>query len=300
MGGFCRTTRKLLHRLWLWSIGRKGAPVYIGLVLGFLISDFRQDAPFTCEQKIYSDNPHLNTGKSDSSAFVLPLPKLLGGVDYEPAVLIDNRKIPPSVQKAAHPVRPRYYASELGIHDTLYVAVASATVHTLHTLAVALNNTAAQYLQKISFFVNSQSSDLPLQYQNNSMTIIRAADAREPVHPLLIIKFLIEHHMDHYDWFFLTPDSVFVRGNEIEEFVKKKLSVGGVEYMGALLEGSNGGFCDFSAGILLSQGLMRLISKSMHACLELLDLEVISVAIGTCVQKASGVRCSETSSVRWS
>ena len=185
------------------------------------------------------------------------------------------------------------------MHETLFVAIASSAA-TLPALGVAVNRTTAHYLPRLSFFINSVPDDVWSQFQNFSMNIVRASapDHGDRIHPMLMLRFIVENHMDFFDWFFLAPDSTYVRGRELMDFVKK-ISVGRAVYLGVPVGESDAGYCDFAAGILVSQGVMRGIALNLPWCMEHAVAGDFSASIGICVAHVFGIRCGQSAEVKF-
>ncbi|OWA52578.1 Chondroitin sulfate synthase 2 [Hypsibius exemplaris] len=292
---FLRPIWSCTRRGRMWASSRKGAPQLIGMLLGVIIAHHLRPAR-SCRSEILGAVPDRSRNGIPASDGLdkLPLPAAvnLGNEDFEPNVILDGQqKIPPDVQKAQKPVRPRYYDSELGMHETLFVAVASGAT-TLPTLGVAFNLTTAHYLPRLSFFINAVQPDVWARFQNLTMNIVRSSETGDKIHPMLILRFLVENHMETFDWFFIAPDSTYIRGKELLEFVKK-ISVGKVIYLGVPSAKTETGYCDFSAGILISQAMLMGIAENLPWCMENARLKDFTESIGKCIVHIFGLRCGQ-------
>ncbi|XP_055329224.1 chondroitin sulfate glucuronyltransferase-like [Paramacrobiotus metropolitanus] len=269
-----------LRRLW-----QRHPEILVGFCLGITCGIYH------CMDNLTTGSPvpcHTPTNGKESG-----LPKALHSVDddYDPVILYSEMKSSPEVQPAYIPARPRYYSSELGIHEPLFVAI-SSSVSTLSSLGIALNQTSAAYLPRLSFFINTASEPQLQSYQNLSMHVVQISDAGVRVKPLSIVQFLINNqYIDNYDWFFIVPDSTYIRAKKLMEYVRKT-SAGHDNYIGEMAKKDSPSFCLFESGVLLSQSVMKRISETLPSCMEDADSDP-TAAVGKCVEKATNLHCND-------
>lgn len=73
--------------------------------------------------------------------------------DFEPHLNLVNK--PMTAKKTVkNIIRPRYYSSELGIREKLFVGVLTHQ-HRINSLATAFNRTTAHHVNRIKYFINA-------------------------------------------------------------------------------------------------------------------------------------------------
>ena len=110
---------------------------------------------------------------------------------------------------AAKVVRPRYIADELGIREKVLVAVLTEANH-LNTFGVFINQTLMDYVNRLLFFINDETQNIP-----KGMQVIGIRDRRTLLKPFYILKYLAEKMIKLYDWFLLVPDNTYIRGFKV-------------------------------------------------------------------------------------
>lgn len=133
----------------------------------------------------------------------------------------------PSAARALQ--RPRYYTTELGIRDKLFVAVLAGVDALMPTgRAAALNASAASALAPgtIKFFAAADA--LAAERMPN---VVGFTDTREMLKPFHVLKYVADNHLEEYDYFFLLGDSSFLNVRRLVELVRG-LSVSEEVYMG--------------------------------------------------------------------
>lgn len=107
-------------------------------------------------------------------------------------------------------LRPRYYSSELGIREKIFIGVMTSQEN-INSFATAFNRTTAHLVNKIKFFINADSVKTNYQLKN----IVGFTDTRESRRPFHVIKYIADNYLDDYDYFLLVPDNVYVDARKL-------------------------------------------------------------------------------------
>lgn len=107
-------------------------------------------------------------------------------------------------------LRPRYYSSELGIREKIFIGVMTSQEN-INTFATAFNRTTAHLVNKIKFFINADSVKANYQLKN----IVGFTDTRESRRPFHVIKYIADNYLDDFDYFLLVPDNVYVDARKL-------------------------------------------------------------------------------------
>lgn len=215
----------------------------MGLCLGVALS--LMVAPFIEDQcaSLYAQSAVKNNGYDDAEKD-----------DYEPVI----KTIPTTKEdsdgrqeqsgKQTRIVRPRYLSTELGIKEKLFISVLT-DARSIETRGVAVNKTMNHLVQKLTFFMNGHASALP-----QGLPIVSFSNNRSHMVPFHAIKYIADHYLNAYDWFYFFTDSTYVRGDSLTEFVQH-ISIAQNLMIGKPTETENDrvSTCDLEAGILLSQ-----------------------------------------------
>ena len=191
--------------------------------------------------------------------------------DFEPVI----KTIPPTKEdfdgrqeqggKQARIVRPRYLSTELGIKEKLFISVLT-DARSIETRGVAVNKTLNHLVQKVTFFMNGHASALP-----QGLPIVSFSNNRSHMVPFHTIKYIADHYLNAYDWFYFFADSTYVRGDSLTEFVQH-VSVAQNLMIGKPTDTENDRIstCDLGAGVLLSQVFLEA-SHVLYSDLLILD-----------------------------
>jgi len=147
--------------------------------------------------------------------------------------------------------RPRFASSELGIKEKILFVI-TTSVHSLNNRAVAVNKTMSPHPSKVLFFVTAKSQlfnvppHLPLVTFINERIIAKQTLLRA-------LHYVTERYGTVYDWFFFSPDTVYVNSAKIMHFLDH-ISVAGYNLIGKPVKSAYPGImtCDSNAGILMS------------------------------------------------
>uniref|UniRef100_A0A2M4ADF2 Hexosyltransferase n=1 Tax=Anopheles triannulatus TaxID=58253 RepID=A0A2M4ADF2_9DIPT len=223
------------------------------------------------------------------------------GSDFEPQLNLEQK---PMIAKKVvkNIVRPRYYYTELGIREKLFLGVLTATEN-IDSLATAINRTAAHLVNKIKFFIHAESMKSNFQLKN----IVGFTDTRENLRPFHMLKFLADNYLDEYDYFLLVTDTTYVNARTLRSqlehlsvtmdvYMGRPLAADGPEAGQATVDdlshggsstgdgGGGAGYCDLNAGIILSSGVIRKVRANLDWCVRNALANDHSHNIGKCVQ----------------
>lgn len=217
--------------------------------------------------------------------------------DFEPRLNLINK--PMAAKKLAkNIVRPRYYSSELGIREKLFLGVMT-TQSNINTMATAFNRTTAHLIDKIKFFINA-ADNVRTNFQLKN--IVGFTDARDHLKPFHVLKYIADNYLDDYDFFLLTTDATYVNVPKVLEKLNH-ISISFDVYIGQTRDTAemadsdermrmlniNRGYCDLEAGIVLSSGLIRKIRANLDWCVRNAATNFDSLNIGRCVKYSSKI-----------
>lgn len=165
---------------------------------------------------------------------------------------IKNRSVPsPSptkkttqTLKKTKPIRPRYYSTELGIREKLFVGVFTSE-DKVNSQALHVNKTLAHLVDKIKFFITAQYKT---KTKFDLAGLVGFTDTRTKYRPFQVFKYIGDNFAQDYDFYFLTNDYTYVNGYALRDLVKK-LSVGWDVYFGTTVQESS--FCNLGESKLL-------------------------------------------------
>lgn len=189
--------------------------------------------------------------------------------DFEPEI----KTLPPTKDdedekqeqrtKQSRIVRPRFLSTELGIKEKLFISVFT-DVQSIETRGVAVNKTMNHLVQKLTFFMNGRySGHLP------GLPIVSFTNNRSHMVPFHTIRYIADHYINSFDWFYFFPDSTYIRGERLMDFVQH-VSVAQNLMIGKPSNGWENDDtlpCDLDAGVLLSQNVVLLITKNLDWCI---------------------------------
>jgi hypothetical protein len=171
-----------------------------------------------------------------------------GGDEYEPRINLAGK--PKNARKTPVPLnRPRYYSTELGIREKLFVGVLSSQ-RDVSTRGVALNKTIAHLVDKVMFFIDSPGH----QKLNISMPggIVGFTDTRRTLKAFHMLKYITDNFLDEFDFYFLVRDATYIKAHELSAIVQR-ISVSEDVHAGSGRRGEHTAFC--SLGMFIKQNL---------------------------------------------
>lgn len=214
--------------------------------------------------------------------------------ELEPHINLVNK--PMAAKKVVkNIVRPRYYSSELGIREKLFVGVMTSQEN-IGSLATAFNKTAAHLVNKIKFFINA---DNVIKSNFVLKNIVGFTDTRENLRPFHVLKYIADNYLNDYDYFLLVTDQIYVDARRLIEQLYH-ISISFDVYMGRPIEPDeqhtdehisldDRDYCDLNSGIVLSSSVIRKIRTNLDWCVRNAVTSFHSLNIGKCVKFSSKI-----------
>lgn len=224
--------------------------------------------------------------------------------DFEPHLNLVNK--PMTAKKTAkNIIRPRYYSSELGIREKLFVGVLTHQ-HRINTLAAAFNRTTAHHVDRIKYFINAADN---VRTNFKLKNIVGFTDARDHLKPFHILKYIADNYLDDYDFFLLATDTTYVNARRLltslnhisisfDVYIGRKRDANGDDIVDSdersRMMDIERDYCDLTAGIILSSSLVRKIRSNLDWCVRNAATNSDSLNIGRCIKYSSKISgCQE-------
>jgi len=173
--------------------------------------------------------------------------------DYEPRLNLAGK--PLKAKKDPQPfTRPRYFSTELGTREKLFVGVIS-TQSTIKTRGVAVNKTVCHLVDKLMFFIDAPG---PHKLNISMPGIVGFTDSRKNLKPFHVLKYIGDNFLDDFDFYFVTSDSSYIHAYELNKLVQG-ISVRELVHAGGAKEENK--FC--SLGTLNSYFQYRTVSLTL-------------------------------------
>ncbi|KAM9851051.1 chondroitin sulfate synthase 2 [Aulostomus maculatus] len=247
----------------LLSALRSVGPVIIGISLGFTLSllsvNWAEEACYLEGVTMAQDGP-LNGARRPSS--ISTTNDLESQEEFEPRI-VPYKQVQQSNATAKKVVRARYISTELDMRERLFVGVLTSK-DTINTLAVAVNRTISHHLDTVVFFTGTHQRKVP-----NGMFVVSHGDERLVWNMFQTIKYILDHYVSEYDWFYFVQDDAYTEADRIKELVGH-LSVDRELYMGRPQEfiggGMEGRYCCGGFGYLLSRTLLLRLQPFLENC----------------------------------
>lgn len=275
---------------------RKNRDFYIAFLIGLLVTLYWPSSDPNDHQQQYYDSSNPSASPDDRCA---------GGPikspadddaahhesDFEPQLNLAQKPMSAKKEQKSF-IRPRYYSSELGIREKLFVGCLSEQDH-IDTLATAFNGTSAHLVNKIKFFINADNVKSSFKLKN----IVGFTDTRENLRPFHVLKYIADNYLADYDYFLLVPDTTYLDSRAVRAKVSH-LSISFDIYLGTPIGGealddlageSRSGYCDLDAGIIFSSSVIRKIRANLDWCVREAKSETHSENIGRCVKYATKI-----------
>lgn len=204
--------------------------------------------------------------------------------DFEPRLNLFNK--PMTAKKLVkNIIRPRYYSSELGIREKLFVGVMTSQEN-IDSLATAFNKTTAHLVNKIKYFINADNVKSNFKLKN----IVGFTDTRENLRPFHVLKYIVDNYVNDFDYFLLTTDEIYVDARRLIEQLNH-ISISFDVYMGKKVDIEPGTeslfqekeYCDISSAIILSSSVIRKIRANLDWCVRNAITNFHSLNIGKCI-----------------
>ncbi|KGL77720.1 Chondroitin sulfate synthase 2, partial [Tinamus guttatus] len=186
--------------------------------------------------------------------------------------------------------RTRYISTELGMRQRLFVGVLTSK-SSLNTLAVAVNRTLAHRLERLVYFTGTRGRKVP-----HGMTVVTHSDERPIWNMYQTIKYLLDHYVSDFDWFFLVQDDTYTEAHRISRLVAH-LSIDTHLYLGRPEEfiggDTEGRYCYGGFGYLLSRSLLLRLQPHLESCRN----DILSARpdewLGRCIIDYTAINCAE-------
>ncbi|XP_059474527.1 chondroitin sulfate synthase 2 [Neocloeon triangulifer] len=268
---------------------RQNAVFFVGLCAGIslclFLTPILEEAPCPSpanKQQLGASNLHFSQGRSLRSQQVVQG----NSEDFEPRINLAGKpkkalKVPQNI------VRPRYYSSELGLRQKLFVGVMTTT-SSINTRGVAINKTMAHLVDKVMFFNNGVNPP-----RINLTGIIGFSDSRKILKPFHVLKYIADNYLDKFDYFFLVKDESYVRAFNLTEAVKR-ISVSEDVHIGGFMPDKETAFCSLDGGILLSNSVMQKVVEGLDWCVRNAFSDNDDDNIGRCIVHSSGQPCASS------
>ncbi|KAL4608985.1 chondroitin sulfate synthase 2-like [Arapaima gigas] len=278
----------------LLSLLRPVGPVVVGISLGFtlsLLSVTWVEDP--CEPDGLGPGSGLVTGAGlgIGNAKGARKPSSISSVDteedFEPRI-VPYKAGTESQGQAKKVFRAKYISTELGIRERLFVGVLTSKT-TIDTLGVAMNRTIGHHLDTVAFFTGTRNRKVP-----HGMFVVAHGDERLIWNMLQTVKYVLEHYVAEYDWFYFIQDNAYMEADRIKALVGH-LSMSLELYMGRpeqFIGGTRQGrYCNGGFGYLLSRPLLLRLQPFLETCRN----DILSTRpdewLGRCIADSVGASC---------
>lgn len=248
------------------SVLRPIGPVVIGISLGFTLSLLSVN---WVEESCFLDgkaNDDITLAQDGQLKGARKPNSIATGSDAESEEDFEPRIVPyKQVQQSAPKklFRAKYISTELGMRDRLFVGVLTSK-NTINTLGVALNRTISHHLDTVVFFTGMRNRKVP-----HGMFVVTHGDERLIWNMFQTIKYILEHYINEYDWFYFVQDDTYMEADRIKALVghlsmEWELYMGRPEeFIGGEMEGK---YCYGGCGFLLSRTLLLRLQPFLENC----------------------------------
>ncbi|XP_078097722.1 chondroitin sulfate synthase 1 [Mustelus asterias] len=182
----------------------------------------------------------------------------------------------------------------------LYVGVMSAQKY-LRSRALAAQRTWARHIPGRVEFFSSEGSDLSLPLP---LVALPGVDDSYPPQKksFLMLKYMAERHLQHFEWFVRADDDTYIRGERLERFLRGlnssqplylgQTGLGTPAELGKLALEPGDNFCMGGPGVILSRELLRRVLPHIGQCLREMYTTHEDLEVGRCVRRFTGVQCA--------
>ncbi|XP_028249906.1 chondroitin sulfate synthase 2 [Parambassis ranga] len=248
------------------SVLRSVGPVVIGISLGFTLSLLSVN---WTEEACYADGTEVEdvTVGQDGLLKGARKPNSISTVndveseeDFEPRI-VPYKQVQQSAPKKVF--RAKYISTELGMRERLFVGVLTSK-NTINTLGVAVNRTISHHLDTVVFFTGSRNRKVP-----HGMFVVSHGDERLIWNMFQTIRYILDHYINEYDWFYFVQDDAYTEADRIRTLVEhlsmdRELYMGSPEeFIGGEMEGK---YCYGGFGYILSRSLLLRLQPFLENC----------------------------------
>ncbi|XP_051997113.1 chondroitin sulfate synthase 2-like [Xyrauchen texanus] len=282
----------------LMSLIRPTGPIIVGISLGFTLSllsgtwvskSCDSDGMGSADEMLMAQPGSLKGARKPSSIFSGTTDNGNIEEDFKPRIVPYKKPVQQGPPKTIF--RAKYASTELGIREHLFVSVFTSKT-TLNTLAVAINRTLNHHMDgRLIFFTGTRNRKLP-----HGMFVVAHGDERPVPNMFHSVRYLLEHHIAEYDWFYLVQDFTYTQPDRLKTLVSH-LSMDLKLYMGhpgEFIGGeTQGRYCHGGPGFLLSRALLLKLQPVLEQC----RTDIVSVRpdewLGRCIIDYTGLSCVE-------
>lgn len=137
-------------------------------------------------------------------------------------------------EKKSKLIRPRYYSTELGIREKLFIGIFTSE-DKINAQAIHINKTIGHLVDRIKFFITAQYK---LKTKFNLTGLVGFTDPREKYRPFQVVKYVGDNFGQDYDYYFFANDYTFINAYKLKEVINK-ISVSMDVYLGTRVEDSS-------------------------------------------------------------
>ncbi|XP_035228930.1 chondroitin sulfate synthase 2-like [Stegodyphus dumicola] len=247
----------------------------IGITLSLILIPVLEEHCFS-----HSPNEIISVMRSEPSE-ILPVT-----VDeYEPVLNLNNKPKKALRAEKIQVPRARYYSTELGIREKLFVGILS-TPDSILTFGSALNRTLSKHVNKIVFFLEGAELEIS---ESNVGSVVGFPDKREILAPFNMLQYIAENFLDEYDFFFFTKDTTHIRGKNLFDLVSH-ISITQNVHLGEPLD-VDSLYCTLDAGILLSHSVLSRTVRNLEWCIQHTFSQSNSNNFGRCILHGTDHPC---------
>lgn len=204
--------------------------------------------------------------------------------EYEPKININKPQQAQKVSKTL--IRPRYYSTELGIREKLFIGVITSQQF-LYSRDIAINKTVAHIVDKVRYFISIPEGTKP----NVTLPgIVGFTDTRSILKPFHTMKYIIDNYLENYDYYFLIKDVSYINVKQLVRFVTK-ISVSQNVHLG--VTGDIPNYCSLDSGILLSNSVIQELKNNLDWCVKNAYSDSDDVNFGRCIVHSTSTPCSD-------
>lgn len=142
----------------------------------------------------------------------------------------------PQGEKKSKLIRPRYYSTELGIREKLFLGIFTSE-EKINTQAIHINETIGHLVDRIKYFITAQYK---LKTKFNLTGLVGFTDGRERFRPFQVVKYVGDTFGQDYDYYFFANDHTFINAYKLKDVVNK-ISVSMDVYLGTMV--TDGSYC---------------------------------------------------------
>ncbi|XP_028846662.1 chondroitin sulfate synthase 2 isoform X2 [Denticeps clupeoides] len=169
------------------------------------------------------------------------------------------------------------------MRERLFVGVLTSK-ETINTMGVAVNRTIHHHLENVVFFTGLRSPKT-----SHGMSVVAHGD--ELLNLYNAVKYILEHYISEYDWFYLAHDNTYTQADRLKSLASH-LSMDYMLYMGSPVEftgdGAPGTYCDSGSGLILSRALLLRLQPFLAKCRGGTSPDE---TLGKCINRYLGANC---------